>query len=52
MLDEKINELEKLLAALESDGVTLEEGIALFEKGIAVTKECLDSLNATKGRMN
>ena len=51
MLDEKINELEKLLAALESDGVKLEEGISLFEKGIAVTKECLDSLNATKGRI-
>ncbi len=51
MLDEKIEELENILAALEADGVTVEDGIALFEKGIAVTKECLDGLSKTKGRI-
>lgn len=51
MLDEKIDELEKLLARLESDNVSVEEGIALFEKGIAMTKDCLRELNATKGKI-
>lgn len=51
MLDEKIEELEKLLTKLESDGVSVEEGIALFENGIALTKDCLRELNATKGKI-
>ncbi len=51
MLDEKIEELEKILEKLEADGVSVEDGIALFEKGIAVTKECLESLSKTKGRI-
>lgn len=51
MLDEKIEELEKILEKLEADGVSVEDGIALFEKGIAVTKECLESLSRTKGRI-
>lgn len=50
-LEENINELEKILAALESDGVTVEEGIDLFEKGIAVTGECLAGLEITKGKI-
>ncbi len=50
-LEENINELEKILAALEAEGVTVEEGIELFEKGIAVTKECLAGLESTKGKI-
>ncbi len=50
-LEENINELEKILAALEKEGVTVEEGIELFEKGIAVTKECLTGLESTKGKI-
>lgn len=51
MLDEKINELEKLLARLESDSVSVEEGIALFEQGVALTKDCLSELGETKGKI-
>ncbi len=51
MLDEKIKELENILEKLERDGTTLEEGVALFEKGVALTRECMEELTAGKGRI-
>ena len=40
-LDCKINELERIIAELENEGTSLERGIELFEKGVALTRECL-----------
>lgn len=51
MLDEKIKELENILAKLERADTTLEEGVAFFEKGVALTRECLAELTAGKGRI-
>lgn len=51
MLEEKISELEKLVAELEKESIGIEEGIKLFEQGIKVTKECLDSLAGSKGKI-
>lgn len=51
MLEDKIQELENIVAALENQTISLEDGIKLFEKGVAVTKECLDGLNESKGKI-
>lgn len=51
MTDGKIEELEKIVAELEREGTTLERGMELFEKGIALTRECLDELGRSKGRI-
>lgn len=50
-LEEKINELERISAEMESDSVTVEQGIDLFERGIAVTKDCLADLNEKTGKI-
>ncbi|MCM1367430.1 MAG: exodeoxyribonuclease VII small subunit [Roseburia sp.] len=46
----KILQLQKIVDTLESD-VSLEEGMKLFEQGLALTKECMDDLNATQARI-
>ena len=43
----KLTELNKIVERLESD-VSLEDGMKLFESGIAITKECIDELNKTQ----
>lgn len=51
--EHKIGELQKIADKLESDaGVSLEDSIALFESGLALTKECAESLTAAQVRIN
>lgn len=50
-IEDRINELEKLIGELEREGTSLEQGIELFEKGIALTRECLDALEQSKGKI-
>lgn len=45
--EEKIEKLRAVVAKLESD-VSLEDGMALFESGIKLTKDCIDSLDRTR----
>ncbi|MCH5350457.1 MAG: exodeoxyribonuclease VII small subunit [Clostridiales bacterium] len=45
--EEKIEKLQEIVAKLESD-VSLEDGMALFESGIKLTKECIDELDRTR----
>ena len=51
MLNDKIAELEKIVDRLDEQGVTLEEGIALFEDGVKITKECLEYLSKERGKI-
>lgn len=55
MTDEKkfeqaLNELEALVRNLEND-MPLDEAVAAFENGIALSKFCMDELNAEKGKL-
>lgn len=45
--EKKIEKLQEIVAKLESD-VSLEDGMALFESGIKITKECIDELDRTR----
>lgn len=49
--EENFSRLEKILEKLESEEVTLEETIKLYEEGLALTKYCYDKLNDAELRI-
>ena len=49
--EEALSELEKISKKLESEDITLENAIELFEKGIALSKECSDMLTSAKQKI-
>lgn len=48
--EEQQKELEQIIAKLES-GVSLEEGIKLFERGSELCKSCFEQLDGAKGKI-
>jgi exodeoxyribonuclease VII small subunit len=49
--EENFSRLEKILEKLESEDVTLEETIKLYEEGLTLTKFCYDKLNNAELRI-
>ena len=49
--EESLSMLEDISKKLESDSVTLEEAIELFQKGIELSKNCSDKLNDAKQKI-
>ena len=49
--EKTLAELEKLVEKLEKGDVTLDESVALFESGVALTKDCIIALKEYKGRI-
>lgn len=43
--EDSFSRLEKILEKLESEDVTLEETIKLYEEGLTLTKFCYEKLN-------
>ncbi len=48
--EENLAELSALVGKLEGD-IPLDEAISAFEKGIALTKLCLEELKSEKGKL-
>lgn len=48
--EEKLEELETIVKKLETDA-TLDEAISLFQKGIELSKSCIDNLKEQKGKI-
>ena len=48
--EENLSELEAIVRNLEGD-VPLDEAVAAFEKGIALSKACMDELKKEKGKL-
>ena len=46
-----INELEKMVDALETGDLSLEESLSAFEKGIKLTKECQEQLTIAEQKV-
>jgi exodeoxyribonuclease VII small subunit len=44
-------ELELIADELENEKIPLEDSIALFEKGVRLSKECLDILSESQGKI-
>lgn len=50
--EESLNELEKIAQDIERGGLSLEEAISEFEKGIKLSKECTEILDKAEKRIN
>ena len=50
--EHKLDELQKISERLESDEISLDEAIALFEKGVKLSKDCSDKLKAAKQKID
>ncbi|MBO7519642.1 MAG: exodeoxyribonuclease VII small subunit [Clostridia bacterium] len=49
--EEQLAELQKISEQLGSEGVSLDEAIELFEKGIRLSKDCEDKLKKAKQKI-
>ena len=49
--EEALKELEIIFSALETGKVSLDESLALYEKGIKLVKEANDLLNEAKSKL-
>jgi len=49
--EQSLKRLEKILEALESDSVSLEETLKLYEEGLTLTKFCQDKLKDAELRI-
>jgi len=49
--EESLGELEAIVKKLESD-TPLDEAVAAFERGIALSKICVETLKAEKGKLS
>ena len=49
--EKSIKELEKIAASLENEQISLDESIALFEKGVLLSKECSQYLENAKQKI-
>ena len=49
--ENSIKELEALVTCLETGGLSLEDSLATFEKGIKLTRECQQQLAAAEQKV-
>ena len=49
--EKKIDQLEQIVKELEGGKISLDESVALFEKGVEITKECFTALGKYKGKI-
>lgn len=47
-----LKKLEELVKKLDSDELTLDESIALFEEGMKLSKKCSDKLESAERKIN
>lgn len=49
--EKSIKELEKIANSLENEQISLDESIALFEKGVMLSKDCSGYLESAKQKI-
>lgn len=49
--EKNLAELEGVVKALEASDISLDDMIALFEKGVGLTRECTEALNAAEQKI-
>ena len=50
--EETLKNLQKIIEKLEDKNTTLDEGIAQFEKGVLLTRNCLEVINGSMGKIS
>lgn len=48
-LEKALSELEAIVRKLESKDVTLDDSVALFQKGVELSRKCTEKLTEIKG---
>lgn len=51
-LESAMKRLDETVEALSGDGVSLEEALALYEKGVALVRQCSERLENAQRRIN
>lgn len=49
--EKSVRELQEIVEKLSTEKISVEEGLALYEKGIALAMESLKELNEVKGKI-
>ena len=49
--EKNLSELEKVVKALEDTNISLDDMIALFEKGVGLTRECTSALDKAEQKI-
>ena len=49
--EEKLKRIDEICSALESGRLSLDDSIKIYEEGMVLTKECLDTIDKTKGKV-
>ena len=49
--EQRLEELEDLVEALESGGLSLEDSLKAFEKGVKITRECQQALKEAEQKV-
>jgi len=50
--EKSMEELDKIIAEIESDGISLDESITKFEEGMKLIKECRKALEDARQRVD
>jgi len=50
--EKSLSELETLVEALESGGLSLEDSLNAFEKGVRITRECQEALQEAEQKVS
>ena len=49
--EESLKSLQQIIEKLEDRNTTLDEGIVQFEKGVKITRDCLETINGSMGKI-
>lgn len=49
--EKNLSELEQVVKSLEGNEISLDEMIAMFEKGVTLTRECTKALNEAEQKI-
>ena len=49
--EEAITELERIVADMEGDALSLEQGLARYQRGVTLLKQCRETLGAAEQRI-
>lgn len=50
-LEQDLKRLDKIVAEMDREEITLEEGLNLFREGIELAKKCVAFINEKKGEL-
>lgn len=49
--EKSLKRLEEIVKTVESGSITLDENLKLYEEGVLLAKNCLDTLEKAKGKI-